>query len=814
MGNILTKGSGKFIKTEPRFPGDLGYNLGSYMREPDFNNLDDKQIAMMAEIMAATSSLTRENSKVAMMIGSVTSGVAGYETAMRNPVAIKEYTEGKFGEGFLTIVDLPYVLSKKGVMEPEVFAKTKMNQVRAAGIANTKLPEGYVLDVPFDKEEMLRAISGSSDIASKSWDDWTFEMHYWLPKIFLDTDRMIYCGDKSFSRNGSLEQAAALSIQYGLYVPLIMRGDRGNMDVTDINGNDISPVDQAWEDAKHIVNVVEKDFRTETAVALLLTRFMYENWRRKNINTDNGIMVPEHMHDSVKKQSRADIKKMNELTEMMLLYIANKCDWKTLHRILDNDPDLKKFWDDKVVPLKDQELDMEKLEGDLFSYIPRGGYEYNELDIADLTYRDAPSASNQFARNNKRSRAVKRQIGIHKTPFCPNRCNNVLYPNSSFLSDYNRLGVTGDPKAQPVAGKRTRSQIVAYLTATAIDADRESGNRYLYLDDTASGERAANFINNHKIADWRDAPSYHSPSKNGGRSFYQDVIKVNIEKYKQRFYQILNMNDFKDDNDIGSILPLSTIKEMTSEFEGRRKSINAYRKEAIAADGPEKVGEAANVIAKAIDYQGIIIPKGAVLNDNQCAHILNAVMMATGQVEETYEGDKYNMHFFYDDETDLPPREIDFGDLLLLVGKPMKHALEQGCVLDHKAIVYTAQMFDMYEKLFDPARRNTGDFEVDWNQIHASNPNFSNFTQDKAKAKEVHDLWNDLVGVVYENDRVVAKGKILENGMHAFDRGLDLPSMSSKYTAARDALDNRIAMGGKNSINTNARLVKTPRGGF
>ena len=53
-------------------------------------------------------------------------------------------------------------------------------------------------------------------------------------------------GTKSYSRNGSLEQAIILAIQYASPVALNAR-DGHNIDVKDIIGRDISLVDQAWE---------------------------------------------------------------------------------------------------------------------------------------------------------------------------------------------------------------------------------------------------------------------------------------------------------------------------------------------------------------------------------------------------------------------------------------------------------------------------------------------------------------------------------------------------------------------------------------
>jgi len=797
MANLLTKGMSKFITTKPAYPGDLGHNIAFYAYRPDFNRYDDRNIAMQAEALAAVTSLSRDNSKVAMIVASMSSGIAAYNV-------LEHYNQTDDLSKRITVAQDLSRKIPKDILVPEIIEENKNKHNRTIELAANRFKD-YYIDIPSDSEELQRSINTNKAAAVKSWEDWAFEMHYWLPKILQDTDAMIYHGDKSFSRNGSLEQSVALAIQYGLWVPLEARAGR-SIDVKDIRGKDISPVDQAWEDAKHIVYVVEKGFQTDTAAALLMTRFMYEDWRMSN----NENLVAESMHPSVKNQSYDDMEKMAELQKIMLPYLAQKCDWPVMHEAFENDPSLKQFWDEKIAPHKTTELDCKDLYKTLFSYIPRGGYNYPEVEDIEVVYRDTPSLADKFIKHS----SARRQLGSFGNSFDIKLGEKILYPNSGFIYCFQQLGITGDITQTPDAEKMTRTQVAAFLIATAMESDRMplgNSNKYLYLDNPASGERAAKYIDKHKLDDWREAYQ----ERTGGDSFRHNVVSQSEEDYKQRYYELLNMKDWRNDNEVGNILSLTTIKEMPKQFEGNRDSIGAKREEAIAAEGSLKLGDVANVVAKAADFQGIIIPKGALLDDSQYSHILHSVMVATGQVDKSYSGGKYNMRFFYDEENNKPPREIDFGDLLMLTGNSIKHFLSKDDVPDYRAIVYTAQMFDIYERMIDPARRNTDDKAIDWKQVNASNPNFANFTEDRVRSKEVHKLWNDLIGVNYDDQgRVVSQGLILEKAIGVFDKKLDLPFMSQKYDAAMQKFENKLAKAKENYSSTNSTIIKTSRGGF
>lgn len=797
MANLLTKGMSKFITAKPSYPGDLGHNLAFYAYRPDYKRYDDRNIAMQAEALASVTSLSRDNSKIAMIVASMSSGIVAYDL-------LEHYNKTDDVSKKITVAQDLTRKVPRDILVPEVFEQNKRKHNRTAEIAASRFKD-YYIDIPSDSEELQRSINSNKAASTKAWEDWAFEMHYWLPKILQDTDAMIYHGDKSFSRNGSLEQAAALAIQYGLWVPLEARGGR-SIDVKDIKGRDISPVDQAWEDAKHIVYVVEKGFQTDTAAALLMVRFMYEEWRMSN----NENLVAESMHPSVKNQSYNDMEKMAELQKIMLPYLAHKCDWSVMHEAFENDPALKNYWDEIVAPNKKVAIDCDAVYKSLFSYIPRGGYHYPEVDGIEVVCRDANSLSDKFMKPSN----SKRQLGSFGNPFDMKLGKNILYPNSGFVYDFHRLGVNGDIAQAPDNDKMTRSQIASFLIASAMESDRMPlgmSNKYLYLDNPASGVRAAKYIVKHNLDDWREAYQ----ERIGGDSFRHNVVSQTEEDYKQRYYELLNMKDWRAENEIGNLISLTTLKEMPKLFEGNRDSIGAKREEAIAAEGPIKMGDVANVVARAADFQGIIIPKGALLDDTQYSHILHSVMVATGQIEKSYEGGRYNMRFFYDEENNNPPREIDFGDILLLAGNTVKHFLNKESVPDYRAIVYTAQLFDIYERMIDPARRNNDEKAIDWKQVNAVNPNFANFTEDRVKAKEVHKVWNELVGVNYdEKGRVVSQGLILERAMSVFDKNLDLPYMPQKYESAMNKFENKLAKAKENYSNTNSTVIKNSRGGF
>jgi hypothetical protein len=518
----------------------------------------------------------------------------------------------------------------------------------------------------------------------------------------------------------------------------------------------------------------------------------------------------------VKNQPPEDRARMQRLKDLMIPYMAEKCDWKTLHDALGKDPHLKQYWDEKVAPAAEKPAP-NTLE-QLFSYQPRGGFMHPEYHPMIRERRDVPEVREFTTAGKKR-----RPLGAHEDPF-------DLKWRAKIFEDYSfeRLGPVGDPSKKPDMDHLNYEQAASYIVMTAVKKSRpplDGSKTLLYLSNPASGIRAAQYFHEHDIRHWPDAGTHRDPMKGPAKTFYESVVGENAEDYVHRLHELMRMEKWRKEQDVGRIMPMSDFTaDATREFERRRKAIGADRREALATPGQRKLGGAAEACLKRyIDHEadGIIIPAGPLLEQSQYRYVTEALLVATGQVERPYSGGKYGMEFFYDDETGKPPRRMDLGDLVLLAGATVEKALDEGNPPRLRAAyVSMARLLDVDEKRIDPARCNVAahmDFPsgkqhkreiIDWTQVDAANPGFTAFlTEDPAKAKQVNDLWQRLRGAEAPGTGAPVRGKLLIRGIHAFDDA-DLKDLPPEYRKAKDWWENLNAREKANVFNTNTLVVR------
>ncbi|MCD8566461.1 MAG: hypothetical protein LRY36_00770 [Alphaproteobacteria bacterium] len=151
------------------------------------------------------------------------------------------------------------------------------------------------------------------------------------PFILFDAKGIIYDGDAAWSRNAALEKAIGNAIQYGVPLPgLVRRGE--DFETPDIKGRPVSIVDQAWEDARHLVYEVKKrkyagqeyETRSEPAAALLLIRFMNDLKWRNDVPLEQGGLDKSRASQVVKDHyaSPEEMAKFDRLRALMLPFLA------------------------------------------------------------------------------------------------------------------------------------------------------------------------------------------------------------------------------------------------------------------------------------------------------------------------------------------------------------------------------------------------------------------------------------------------------------------------------------------------------------
>jgi len=771
MDTILTASASKYIPVDGRilYPGDLGNNEAIYSPRPDYNDDYWKAQALNAEGFTVDSSRARWGyDHKEMLYCAASNGWLAYAAAERFPEKILEHSQNlNDGEDapFMTTQMLSTVLDPR-YMRENVFAPNYRNNQIAIEIAACNRPAGTRIIGPADREGFLRALHNIHSLLRDShYEDATFEKHLWVPFCLMEATRGIYHGDHAWSRNAAPEKVTGLAIQYGMQLPLLIRHGQ-SFDVVDIYNRPVSVVDQAWEEARHILDVVSREvehkgeshnFRTETGVALLLVRFMYdEMWQSGSPHLDQ-----DGAHLAVKGhyQDEQEMRRIVELRDVMLPYIAKHCDWPSLHAILDNDADLRAFWDQNVAGSEAECKPAEEVAAFVFSHLPRGGFEIPGLEYPVLTRTDEPQLTQQYS-----LKARNRPRGIHTThPF--SKDNDPRLFNDRWFA---RLGSTSDLWQDPDTDHQNFDQNAAVMVLAAYMDGRTSSQggagTFLYLDDPAGGFRASQFMFDHGKSDARTLAGTFDPLSKGGLTLDEAVKAEAQDEYHDRVRELMHHGKheaWRRDHGLVNIVPLSDIKRSFAKYEDRRESMNAEMHEGIAAHGSMRVSGTAirATVSRFIDLEadGIVIPAGH-MSDDQFRFAVEAVVAATGQCQR-YEGGNFKFGIFMDHDYWKPPemraapQPLDLADLVIHMGLMVKADLEQKNVpANPNRLVSMARLLQVYEMIDDPARCNIRmrrdpasgeDYEepvLDLNQI---DPAFIAYSQHQAGLPSAMDLEAD-----------------------------------------------------------------------
>lgn len=275
------------LKDEILYEGDLINNLGCYDKRPDYTSEFWRRPALFAEKFTYDRSRARAMyNRQLMYCAPASSGWEAHRLMERFPLKILEHGQaisaavGEYvrdeagnlipdqngapqGVKFFTVQRIARVLDKE-VMGADVFAINYQNQRIRAGLAahnirnaETGERDSYIV-TPDAREHPMRSFSKVHALSGGAeFEDIIWERHLWGPFILFDAKGIIYDGDAAWSRNAALEKAIGNAIQYGVPLPgLVRRGE--DFETPDIKGRPVSIVDQAWEDARHLVYEVKK----------------------------------------------------------------------------------------------------------------------------------------------------------------------------------------------------------------------------------------------------------------------------------------------------------------------------------------------------------------------------------------------------------------------------------------------------------------------------------------------------------------------------------------------------------------------------
>lgn len=783
MDTPLTGTASKWISNKPRWTGDLISNLGLYWPQPDYDDEFYKMLAVNAEKYTQDASRARWAYRSTWMkYAAASSGWDMYAIASLYPKRIMEGSErfmiGPDDVRFLTTQRATKTLAEE-ISQSDVFARNTLRDMQAVEFAanQPRYRSSYIIG-PADQEGAHRSLfKKHAIIRGTEYEDAIWEMHLWGPLILHDIDGGIYHGDHAWSRNAVPEKAMALGVQYGMTLPLMIR--RGNgYDVADIFGRDVSIVDQAWEDARHVIDVVERGFRTDPAVALIATRFMYDHLYR----TRSGPMEFGRAHEVVQSHA-ADSpqqEKLNYLKSLIGPYMARFCNTPQLRAILDEDPALRDYWDEHIMPMGEELPLIPVIEKEILSYLPRGGFNHPHLRCKVERAADAPSSQAFFSMHGRGHRPV----GIHEAGFdC--HWDPQLYNDA----DFPRLGSSSDPDTKPDSNHLTFEQGACIRM---LDAFRGGGRRpvaapktLVYLDEPGDSLRAAAYQFEQGVQNPNELSAIFDPLVRGSDTFQEFVQGEAQDDFLDRVREITvpmhgreAYEDWRDEYGIGNIIPYSDFKAAAKGYESRREGLDAEYHQGIAGDGPMKIsGNGVKAVAKrfvGLEADGMILPAGYLTKDSSFELIMSGLQAALGKSPRPYSGGKYQFEFFMDHHYHRPPyerlapRKMDFADLFLHVCLPVKAALMQKNPQVSGAMIATAlRMCDVYEKLIDPARCNIKktkdpltnadhvDDIIDWNQVdpnfiafaeHEMNPGLPEFYREDSEDGVSQALYDEFFG--------------------------------------------------------------------
>ncbi len=830
----------------PLYEGDLINNIKFYYPEPEWDTPDFRMMSQNAEWVTSTASrFTGAYQRKGFMVAPVSTDWLGIYFVNRYKDKIIENSLAKMGkefnEGFLTQQRMVDVLPPEIYQNDLIARNMELQKNAGERIRRHTVGENLALLLPAHKEGFIRNQASMHALTlGLNREDWCFEIFDYGPRLHLEVTDMFSYGPKSYSRLGALEQAVSVPMRYGHPFPLIHRKNI-NMNVRDIYGRPIGPRDELHEDVKALFDLVDNGLRAESTAALVLQRMMYDQWMLHG----TGPINPDWAHPDVKAHynDKKEVQAMKELTEATMDWMAENCDWPTLHAALENDvgESLSDFWDAHIAPRKDPNIttdkkaDMDKnMREMLFSYLPRGGWEGHPVYASKIkTRRDKTKLSSKW-----RGPSPRATVGSHHNAFAPQYAPKMF--NDDHRGGFMSLGRTDGKRAEIDPANMTVEQAAAL---GALYAQKEylppleAPRTLLYLGDPKSGMRAAKWMHENGVADFTEPKDdLFSDAK---KRRFSEVTADAAEDYEKAILRLLDNKpahkEWRETYGIGNIVGLDFASNTIGELGKTREALNAERREAFAAPGGNRLSDVPSVInMRGIDhlYDGVILPAGPLTTETQYRYLVHALQAMLGQTERDYSGGQFRSRIFYDETNGRePPRELDLADIILLLTHNVSRDLDSPSPVGNRWAVLSAMramhILEM-SPVIDVGRLNhtikrdafTGGERksniIDWTQVAAEHPELLAFINDEPeKLKAVRAIYDDLMLRDYSSIQAdtgilpPVRGKLLVKG--AGFLGLDdFEGLPERYRDAKKWHDNIGHKINWNTVNQNTLGITGP----
>ncbi len=755
------------------YPFDFSNNTIFYDPQPEKDSEYTRLLEGQADLAEGIIEASSRNLNPFIVVGSMSNGALAYKLAEDNAGKIRQSVKEQYGEEYLTTQRLKHRVAADEMLN-RVILPNRLQNYNLSKLAAKMMPDRPIMPVA-EAESQFRVIKGSNAMSQgATWPDWGFE-RWWMRRV-IRTSGMVLEGDHAYSRYKNGEGMTADQIQCGLLDHLRKDTTPGSeYHVVDATGRDVPLADRAWEAAKHIVDVVERGFHTDMAVATLAVDFQLDDWLRGKDDKNNPI-DHEKLHPVLKNRTPEELERMDRLKEIMLPYLAKKCaEWTPY----EGHKRLNSYFTRNVLPLQKTAVvtaeDVKEIKKELFSYIPRGGFVNPDYHTAQAA-KDASALGRAFASATDRAPA-----GHSVDVECFKRPAKIFDRNH-----FNKLDLWEQEVLKSSAA-----------TATSVWLAQSAPCSVFYACEPKGGDAAKAYADRKGI-DWlKEAQSADiAGTKN---SFSRDVIRKNVRQ-DSLTQEILTNEPELQARRAKHLISTLDIHEMGAVIQKFRHG--------VAAKGPERLSARALLALQMEIFdrraEVLVLRKGWQYHPNDVQMALRAVLHATGQIEPSYEGKKYRMEIFEHDANAGNDRlkKLDLHDIVKPLFEYVISVLDRSpAVPDKETILSAAQLLEITDKLIDPGRKNyelirdpmkgkvtkTGNEIIKWHLVDADLTSF--MYSDPQKAADLHATKQGAAELSLR-DRL--RSKLLSTGVLEFDRE-DLKDMDVEYTNAWSAVHGRAA---------------------
>lgn len=669
----------RILSGNPTCPFDFFNNTMFYDPKPEENSEYAQRLKAQAAVAYAAVNAVSRGVQLIFPPGAMSNGYLAYGLAEDYAQKITDATKNESGQGYLTTQRLKHRVSPEELMN-RVILPNRLQNAAINSIAHGLFPDKGVMGV-IGFENSVRATRSNSALAQgATFQDWTFE-RWWGPRV-IDSAGMMLHADHIYSRYGALEEILGDQIQCGLLDDYRQHvGPGKEYDIVDAKGEHITLADRAWENAKHIVDVVERGFRSDLALAALVARFQIDDWLRTK--HDASPIDRRKVHPTLAKRSAAELAQMDRLKELMLPYIAAKCmDWSK-HEEHDG---LNNYYLNNIVMLS-PDMTPEKtkaLVSELFAYQPKGGFDHPVMGSrsAVATYSEKSSLRNAFEAN----RVQKAQIQI--------RNDKYFVPRADLFEDHHFSKL-------PIWEQAALKYILPAMEST--DLSTAKPKRAMLLCDPKGGAIAGDWSRKHGVAYLKEAQSAEDQFVKN--NFFKSVVQK-ADKAGRKTAESLMDEPLLEARGVGNVFSTIDLLDIRAAAQKNR----AF----VASRGEQRYSSRAHLALQMEFFdrnaEMLVLGKEWANHPHHNQMVVRAVMNAVGIVDRGYDGGKYQMEIFEYDETAQGLerfRKLDLHDLISEMAKSVEPMMGQVPHIPDKAsYLALARLIEISDKLIDPARAN------------------------------------------------------------------------------------------------------------